>query len=376
MIIGIDASRALIKERTGTENYAYHLIQALLEVDQKNEYVLYTRGSHSSEVAKQRLRLLRGGTTIKAIPWSYFWTQGGLALECLLRPPDLLFIPSHTLPLVRRPSLKTVVTIHGLEYEYLPQYYQFPQKLYLTKSTEYAVRYATRLIAVSQWTKDQLVSQLNADPKKISVVHEGINVVPPRRSPASSAGHHPRSDCRQYILFVGTVQPRKNLVRLIESFKLAMKQLNNETMKLLIAGKLGWLYDEILAAPRKFGVEKRVKFLGYVDDRQLAGLYHQALFFILPSLCEGFGLPVLEAMAYGCPIIAARAGALPEIVGQAGLLVNPKNTDEIAAAMKLMIENQDLREALREKGFQRVKQFSWQKAAQKTVKIFKEVYES
>ena len=155
-----------------------------------------------------------------------------------------------------------------------------------------------------------------------------------------------------------------------------MKQLNNETMKLLIAGKLGWLYDEILAAPRKFGVEKRVKFLGYVDDRQLAGLYHQALFFILPSLCEGFGLPVLEAMAYGCPIIAARAGALPEIVGQAGLLVNPKNTDEIAAAMKLMIENQDLREALREKGFQRVKQFSWQKAAQKTVKIFKEVYES
>lgn len=349
MIIGIDASRALIKERTGTENYTYHLIKNLLEFDRKNEYRLYTREN---------------------IAWPRFWTQGGLALECWLRPPDILFIPSHTLPLVRRPSLKTVVTIHGLEYEYLPQYYQFPQKLYLNKSTEYAVRHATHLIAVSQWTKDQLVSRLKADPRKITVVHEGVVVTP--RTVALSEVERDSSEVGRhgaYILFVGTIQPRKNLVRLIQAFSM----IHNSKLQLLIAGKLGWLYDEILAAPQRFGVEKQVRFLGYVTELELAGLYRNALFFILPSLCEGFGLPVLEAMTHGCPVIAAQAGALPEIVGQAGLLVNPARVDEISQAMKLLLANRELREAFREKGYQRVKQFSWRKAALETLKVFKKV---
>ena len=351
MIIGIDASRSLIKERTGTENYAYHLIKNLLEIDKKNEYRLYNK---------------------KNIPWPYLWTQGGLALECLLRPPDILFIPSHTLPVIRRSSLKTIVTIHGLEYEYLPEHYKFPQKLYLNKSTEYAVKRATRLIAVSQWTKNQLVDRLGADPKKISVVHEGVKKI--ENCKACGFLRNVRIENSPYVLFVGTIQPRKNLVRLIEAF--SSLQTQGQALNLKIAGKRGWMDKEILAAPKRFRVGERVKFLGYVNDQKLARLYQNALFFILPSLCEGFGLPVLEAMTYGCPVIVAKAGALPEIVGQAGLLVNPKSVSEIASAMKLMIDNRELREALREKGYQRVKQFSWQKTARKTVKIFQEVYEN
>ena len=202
------------------------------------------------------------------------------------------------------------------------------------------------------------------DPEK-TIRDRNLQTIPDRKSSGSS---------RPYILFVGTVQPRKNLVRLIQAF--SSLQVQGQALNLVIAGKFGWMYDEILSAPKKFGVEKSVKFLRYVDDQKLAQLYQSALFFILPSLCEGFGLPVLEAMAYGCPVIAAKAGALPEVVGKAGLLVNPKKTGEITKAMKLMIENQELREALREKGYQRVKQFSWQKTARETVKIFKRVYES
>jgi len=222
-----------------------------------------------------------------------------------------------------------------------------------------------------------------------------------RRSGDSSDGG---TADKPYILFVGTVQPRKNLVRLIKAFSLitndqltnlhlgggrcssASWRIHSATVRgdsshqppitLLIAGKLGWMYEEILAAPKRFGVEKRVKFLGYVSEKKLAGLYSGALFFILPSLCEGFGLPVLEAMRFGCPVIASKAGALPEVVGDAGLLVDPYRVEEIAAAMKLMLENPELREALREKGYQRVRQFSWQKTAKETLKVFEKVYNS
>ena len=352
MLIGIDASRAFIKEKTGTENYSYNLIQKLIEIDRKNHYVLYTREN---------------------IPWPRFWTQGGLALECLRHPPDLLFIPAHTMPVIRRPSLKVVVTIHGLEYQYLPQYYKFPQKLYLNKSTEYAVHHASHLIAVSQWTKSQLVEKLGADPKKITVVYEGVSAANSSTSKVKSAETLEVSlGGAPYILFVGTIQPRKNLVRLIEAF--SKLQARDQVLNLVIAGKVGWMYEEILAAPKKFGVGKRVKFLGYVSDEELASLYQNALFFVLPSLCEGFGLPVLEAMRFGCPVIASKAGALPEVVGDAGLLVDPYKVEEIAGAMKLMIKNSDLREALREKGFHQVRKFSWQKAARETIKVFEKVH--
>lgn len=346
MIIGIDASRAFIKEKTGTENYSYNLIQELLRIDKKNQYRLYTKEN---------------------IPWPRFWTQGGLAFECLIRPPDILFIPAHTMPIIRRRNLKVVVTIHGLEYQYLPGYYRFPQCLYLNKSTEYAVRHATHLIAVSQWTKKQLVKELRADPKKITVIYEGVSTAKGRSGGGTTD--------KPYILFVGTIQPRKNLVRLIEAFAKILP-VRQAGLQLLIAGKLGWMYKEILAAPKKFGVEKKVKFLGYVADKEMASLYQGALCFVLPSLCEGFGLPVLESMNSGCPVIASKVGALPEVVGEAGLLVDPHKIEEMARAMKLMIENQELREALREKGFRQVKKFSWEKAAKETIKVFEKVYES
>src|SRR3990172_7562616 len=219
MYIGIDASRITAEEKTGTESYSFNLINALQIVDNKNKYTLYLNKPHKyfEPTAKN--------FTVKYIPFPRLWTQGRLALECLMNPPDVLFVPAHTIPVIRRPSLKTVVTI----------------------------------------------------------------------------------------------QPRKNLVNLIEAFsKIRVKDID-----LVLVGKPGWLYDEIYKAPKKFGVEDRVKFLGYVPINELPALYSGASGLALVSLYEGFGLPVLEAMAAGCPCLVSNQSSLPEVAGDAALTVDP-----------------------------------------------------
>ncbi|MDP4030850.1 MAG: glycosyltransferase family 1 protein [Candidatus Beckwithbacteria bacterium] len=355
MIIGIDASRALIKDKTGTENYSAELIEALLQLPEagRHQFRLYTREN---------------------IRWPRLWTQGGLAWELLQRPPDVLFIPAHTLPLIRRPNLKTVVTIHGLEYEYLPQYYRFPQKLYLNQSTEYAVKHADRLIAVSAWTKAQLVERLGADKHKITVIHEGVGSRIVKAKTQQFKSDYQRQIRYKYnlpknfLLFVGTIQPRKNLVRLIEAFA----RLISEKLNLVIAGKLGWMYDEILAAPKKYGVVSRVKFIGRVADADLAAVYKLARVFVWPSLMEGFGLPVLEAMTLGVPVITSDRGAIPEVAGKAALLVKPEDTAGLSRAMELMLTSEELCQGLIEAGFRQAAKFSWERAARQTLQILTE----
>lgn len=363
MTIGIDASRAFVKKRTGTENYAYQLLKHIAKIDRSNHYILYTNGSNVVDFA------LPSNFWVKSIPLPRLWTQVGLASRTFFDPVKTLFIPSHTLPVIRRPRMKTVVTIHGLEYEYLPQHYQFPQKLLLNRSTEYAVRHADCLIAVSRWTKEELVRRLGADPQKIKVIYEGVDVDQFKVDKSAKTRVKRKYKIRgDFILFVGTIQPRKNLERLVEAFKLLLFDYSGP-LSLVLAGKKGWMYDKILTAPKRFGVGDKVKFLGHVPDSDLVALYHGARVFCLPSLMEGFGLPVLEAMASGCPVVASRVGALPEVMGKAGLLVNPKKANEIADALSLVLKNPGLSEDLREKGLRRVKSFSWQKASAETVEI-------
>ena len=440
MLIGIDISRAFIKDRTGTENYSYELIKAMLKLPEagKHKFRLYVRKSEGSELAlwdrsdvSSELEVRNPKTSkVVEIGWSKLWTQGGLALECLRKPPDVLFVPAHTLPVIRRSKMKTVVTIHGLEYEYLPEYYDWRKRWYLNKSTEYAVKKADKLIAVSNWTKSQLVDRLGADKKKIEVIYEGVGdrfkeTIPLKVEPSLAnarvnipqmPGFRKRFNFtrqvrykyglpKEYILFVGTIQPRKNLVRLVEAFSrvvklstkvepsLANARVNIPQMpgfrkgfnldlartdpmrktvmdfQLVIAGKKGWMTDEIYEAPKKYGVENKVKFIGRVADEDLAEVYKGASLFVWPSLMEGFGLPVLEAMQMGIPVITSNRGALPEVVGNAGLLIDPENVSQLSKAIDLVLKNKELREGLREKGYKQVKKFSWQKAAKQTLSV-------
>jgi glycosyltransferase involved in cell wall biosynthesis len=389
MLIGVDASRAFVSDKTGTENYSYELLTAMLKLPEAEEHSwrLYVK-----EIPKGSV--LKGRTFLELIPiqWPRLWTQGGLAWECLKRPPDVLWVPAHTLPVIRRRKMKTVVTIHGIEYEYLPEFNRFPQSLYLNKSTEYAVKWADKLIAVSKSTKKQLVERLGADEKKIEVVYEGIGEI--FTTEGSELARGVRNQVRRkyqlpkdYILFVGTIQPRKNLVRLVEGFsrieksdpkrsglttKGSERYKSSEPTNLIIAGKEGWMSEEIYKAPKKYGVEDKVQFIGRVDDEDLPVVYKMAKLFVWPSLMEGFGLPILEAMQMGVPVIASNRGALPEVGGKAMIQVDPERVEEIAKAIKSVLEDKVLRESLIARGNRQVKKFSYQKAAQKTLKILTE----
>jgi glycosyltransferase involved in cell wall biosynthesis len=174
---------------------------------------------------------------------------------------------------------------------------------------------------------------------------------------------------KPYILFVGTIQPRKNIAKLIEAVSL----LKEKQVQLVVVGKKGWLWEEILAAPEKFKIADRVKFLDFVTNEDLPILYKNALCFVLPSLYEGFGLPVLEAMKFGCPTVISNVSSLPEVGGDASLYFDPQSVDDIAEKLDKVISDEKLRAEMTEKGYNQVKKFSWEKTAKQTLDVLLEL---
>jgi glycosyltransferase involved in cell wall biosynthesis len=367
MFIGFDGSRINVAERTGTENYSLELLRHLLRIDQENRYLVYSRLPLKEVVAWP------ANAQNKVIHWSRLWTQAGLALAIAKEQPDILFIPAHTMPVVHKPSLKSVVTIHDLGAEYLPQYHTFPGKLYLNRSTEFAAKHATHLIAVSEFTKNDLIKRFGVNPSRITVVYEGVDLAKINR-PGNEQIVKVKEKYQlnqPYILFVGTIQPRKNLVRLIEAFS----RLNDKNINLVLAGKKGWISEEIYEAPNKFKVQDKVKFLGYIEEGDKPSLYAGAECTVLPSLFEGFGLPLLESMACQTPVVAANASSLPEVVADAGLLVDPLSVESIAQGLEKMLHDQELRQRSIIQGTARAQKFGWENAARQTLDVFHKVAE-
>jgi glycosyltransferase involved in cell wall biosynthesis len=367
MIIGYDGSKLNWSHKTGTENYATILLQQLLELPTNHQYRVYTKKLLTDKY------LAKTNVEQRVIPYRRLWTQAGLALEVGRHQPDVLFIPAHTMPIIHRPSLKCVVTIHDLGYEYLPQYHQWPGRLYLNRTTEFAAKHATHLIAVSEFTKQDLIGKLGVPADRITVVYESVDIAQNQR-PSDTAMASVKDKYhldKPYILFVGSIQPRKNLVRLIEAF--AQLKDKYPDLQLVLAGGQGWLSDDIYAAPARLGVADRVKFLGYVSESDKPALYAAAEATALVSLFEGFGLPVLESMACGTPVIAANSSSLPEVVGQAGLQVNPTSVPAIADGLDRLLSQPQLKAKLVEAGYQQVKKFSWTQAARQTLEIFEKV---
>lgn len=228
MRIGIDASRAFVQEPTGTERYAYELIIRILRLPEakKNQWILYVRNNSPLRFPSLNLREGKGESYIKIvkIPLKFLWTQAGLAFRTWTDNLDCLWVPAHTLPVLRKPGIKTVVTIHGIEYEWLPAYENWLARWYLPLSTKYAVRSAEKIIAVSEFTKKQLMERLGAEERRIRVIYEGY--IPQITNPKSQTTNKSQISIfkkyqikpQQYLLFVGTIQPRKNLVKLIEAF--------------------------------------------------------------------------------------------------------------------------------------------------------------
>ncbi len=364
MKIGIDASRAARARRTGTENYSLELIKALAGLlPGQHRLRLYTPHPphHSDWPTSPQVET-------RLIPWPRMWTHLRLALELRRDPPDILFVPAHVLPLYC--PVPAVVTVHDLGYLHYPEAHRPFDRRYLDWTTRRHTRVANHIIADSIATKQDLVDYYGANPDRIRVVYlgrdENLAPVEAETIAKTKAKYNIYGD---YLLYLGTLHPRKNLVRLIEAFFIAVHRLENKELMLVIAGKRGWLYDQIFERVQQLGLLERVSFLGYVDDQAKPALLSGALAYLFPSLYEGFGLPVLEAMACGAPVLTSNCSSLPEVAGQAALLVNPRNTADIANGLAQLITKADLRARLVEQGYHQARRFSWQKAAGEVLEV-------
>jgi len=361
MLIGIDASRAVAARPTGTEIYSHRLIQALLALDSPHRFRLYCRSTPPASDFS--------GAELCTIPFPRLWTHLRLSWEMARCPPDALFVPAHVLPLVHpRASL---VTVHDLGYLYFPEAHPWHQRLYLDLSTRWNARTAAHLLADSKVTMTDLVARYDIPPERITVAHPGLDetLAPIRDHSTIEAVKARYGIAGDYFLYLGTLQPRKNLTRLITAFgALQPETLKPETI-LVLAGKRGWLYGGLFTQVHRMGLENHVLFPGYIPDEDKAALLSGALAFVFPSLYEGFGLPVLEAQGCGCPVITSTTSSLPEVAGGAALLVDPSDADGIATAMRRIVADSALRETLIEDGFANVRRFSWTACAQSVLSV-------
>lgn len=365
MLIGIDASRTTAGMRTGTENYSLNLIRELLAIGTSHTWRLYYNAVPQSGLTSERVQA-------RVIPSPRLWTHVRLSWEMLSRPPDLLFVPSHVLPVIH--PKRSVVTVHDLGFLYHPGAHTLPQYLYLRWSTRHNARSATRVLADSQATRQDLIRHYGIPSEKIVVVYPGRdpNLVPVTDPDRLHATRSRYNLCESYLLYVGTLHPRKNLVRLVRAFAARVVGKHPE-VQLVLAGKKGWRSDEILGEVRRLDLADRVVLTGYVPDDDLPALMSGAMAFVFPSLYEGFGLPVLEAMACGTPVLCSRVSSLPEVVGGAALLVDPLDADGLGEALARLVGDADLRRDLVIKGFQQLRHFSWRRCAEETLGVLEGV---
>ncbi len=294
------------------------------------------------------------------MPFPRLWTHVRLSTEMFLHSPDALFVSAHVVPLVHP---RTVVTVHDLGYLYFPQAHPLLARLYLDFSTRWNARVAAYVIADSQATQDDLVRHYGTSPAKITVAYPGRDenlrrVDDPSAIEAVKRRYNITGD---YLLYIGTLQPRKNLVRLVQAFFNC--QLSIVNGQLVLAGSKGWMHDEVFAEVKRLGLESRVLFPGRVAEEDKAALLSGATASLFPSLYEGFGLPVVEAMQCSTPVICSNTSSLPEVAGDAALLVDPLDVDALAQAMVRLLDDAGVRRTLIERGYAQARKFSWMDCA-------------
>ena len=357
MLVGVDASRVTRAQRTGTENYSLHVLRELLAADHDNAYRLYL-----SAALPEGLLPRHPHATTRLIGLPRLWTHVGLSREMLRDPPDVLFVPSHVLPLRAPP--RSVVVVYDVGHRLFPRAHAFSERLYLEWSIRRHVRIATRLLTISEASRRDLVRLYGADPARIDVAYPAVD----QRFRPASAEEIDRARRRHgladpYVLHLGTIKPRKNLPRLVEAF--ARADLPRD-VQLVLGGMTTYGGGPLEEAIRARGLEQRVKRLAYVPDADLAGLFSGAACVAIVSLYEGFGMPALEALACGAPLLASNRGSLPEIASEAAVIVDPLNVDAIKAGLERLTGDASLRDELQQRGPARAADFKWSAAARVT----------
>lgn len=364
MNIGIDGNEANVLEPVGVSVYTLNLLLFF----QKNSGPLLSFVVFLREKPKAILPKQTNYFRYEVVSGKKLWSQIFLPLRLLKFPNlDVFFAPAHYAP--RHLSIPLVVTIHDLAYFYYPA--EFLKKdLYKLKNwTKQSVNKSKKIIAVSQNTKVDLIQFYNTQENKISVIYNGFEKASEKNDHTRIDTGHATMTNQPYILYVGTLQPRKNISTLIHAFSKFV--IHNSEFKLVIVGKKGWLYDKIFSLVEELKLNEKIIFAGHISDAKLAQLYKNAFCFVMPSLYEGFGIPLLEAMSYGCPVISSNASSLPEVGGDACLYFDPKDENKLLKQMTILSENKILREDLIDKGRKQIKKFSWEKCARETLVVLK-----
>lgn len=355
MKIAIDGYEANVGDRVGIGRYAYEILRNIARIS-KDQCRIYLPNAPLADMPNEGKRW-----TYKVAWPKKLWTFVGLPLALTLDHPrpDVIFSPTHYVPRwVTIPKVMAIMDVSYLEY---PQMFRPRDFHQLVNWTAYSVANARAILTISEFSKRAIIKAYGVPEKRVVVTYPGLTM------PNTKNRSNPLGD---YILSVGTLQPRKNFVRLIEAFSLIAPKYPN--MTLIIVGKKGWMYEEILASPKRYGVENNVKFLDFVPDDDLPALYKKAKVFVLASLYEGFGLPVLEAMSYGCSVVVSNVSSLPEIAGEAGVYVDPEDVESIAKGLIDALEGK-LRDKRQEAAKVQVAKFTWEKAAKQTLEVLEKV---
>lgn len=399
MTIGIDASRANRDFKTGTEWYSYYLIINLIKIDRENKYILYS-DKPLNQAFLNDLKLennINARVKILKWPFKYFWTMGRLSLEMILKRPDALFVPAHSLPLFF--PRKTINTIHDIAFignnsiynqEVSSDYSNFSHQLlnffikiftfgqyrfrstdHLRWSTDFALRKAQRIIAVSNFTKNDILNNYKKVlPDKIKVIYNGFNdklYRPIEDEVASSNVLKKYGVPENFLLYVGRIERKKNIYNLIEGFSIFKENNKNSQEKLVLIGSAGFGYDEMKYVIEELGLEDDVMILGWVEENDLPYIFNKSKAFIFPSLYEGFGIPIVQAMACGVPVLSSNIEVLQEVAQDSALFFDRFSPVDLAYKIEEILSDKELRQNLITKGLSRAKNFSWEKCAQETL---------
>jgi len=422
MLIGIDASRANRKFKGGTEWYSYYLIRELAKIDSKNQYILYSdkplvgglanliEENHAAvngainNYGWQQINSPYNNFRVKILRWplAYFWTQVRLSYEMLVHRVDILFIPAHTLPIIH--PKKSIVTIHDIGFERFAKLYSsdkigpasgvisnllnFLAELftsgkfhanildYHSWSTKFALERAKIIIAVSEFTKKEMAEFYKVDAEKIKVIYNGFNdkfYYPINNQEKISQVLNKYGIKAPYIFYAGRLEKKKNTAKLVEAYAIMRQKFKDIKHNLVLVGNAGFGFDEVQYVINEFNLNDNVIITGWVPEADMPYIYNGASLFVFPSLYEGFGIPLLEAMACRVPIAASNIASVPEVVKNSALLFNPENKDDMAETMAKILSDKKLAIELTDKGFKRVKEFSLAKCAKETLVLINKI---
>lgn len=371
MHIGIDV-RLPFYQMGGISQYILHLLPALAELDRENRYSLFhlqkDGRSHTPPSApnfqRQNVRT----------PCHHRLERWALGLELLPHRLDVLHSPDFIPP--QWGGRRKVITVHDLNFIFYPQFLTRDSMAYYANQIERAVQTADHISADSHATRHDLIEELHVPPEKITTVHLAVNPLYERgyEGTAVSATLQKHNLPRDFILFVGTLEPRKNLPFLIRAYDELLKQGEVDVPLVLVGGK-GWLFEEVFTTIDELNLHDKVRHLTGIFDEPLAHLYHAAGVLVTPSHYEGFGLPALEAMHCGCPVIVSNRGSLPEVAGEAGLQLPLDDEAVWTDALRRVLTDSALRQTMIQRGHAQAKTFTWTKAAEMTLEIYKNIFQ-